>query len=135
MKELTNFEMVKEFYRVFGNKPEPTALTIPDEVTLQLRWRLIHEEFQELFEEVSNHGKWDNNIHLNKLAKEAADLLYVVYGLFSATGIDADKVFAEVHRSNMSKLDKDGNVVRREDGKVIKSDQYSPADIEKVLNG
>jgi predicted HAD superfamily Cof-like phosphohydrolase len=49
-------------------------------------------------------------------------------------GIDIDKVFEEVHSSNMSKLDKDGKPVYNEFGKVMKSDLYRPADVKKVLN-
>jgi predicted HAD superfamily Cof-like phosphohydrolase len=43
------------------------------------------------------------------------------------------EVFEEIHRSNMSKLDADGKPVRREDGKVLKSDLYFPPDIAAVL--
>lgn len=43
-----------------------------------------------------------------------------------------DKIFTEVHRSNMSKLDKDGKVLRRDDGKVLKSDLYTPANLKTV---
>lgn len=42
-------------------------------------------------------------------------------------------VFNEVHRSNMSKLTAEGTVLYREDGKVLKSDLYSPPDIRGVL--
>jgi predicted HAD superfamily Cof-like phosphohydrolase len=47
--------------------------------------------------------------------------------------MDADKCFEEVHRSNMSKLTADGNVLYREDGKVQKSDQYTEADLKVIL--
>lgn len=40
-----------------------------------------------------------------------------------------ERCFSEVHRSNMSKLDENGKPVYREDGKVIKSILYSPADL------
>src|ERR1022692_2456279 len=45
----------------------------------------------------------------------------------------SDMVLGEVHRSNMSKLGKDGRPLIREDGKVIKSDQYFPPDVARVL--
>lgn len=38
-----------------------------------------------------------------------------------------ERCFDEVHRSNMSKLDANGKPVYREDGKVLKSELYSPA--------
>ena len=46
---------------------------------------------------------------------------------------DLDKVMEEVHRSNMSKLDQSGKPLIREDGKVIKSDQYFPPDVAGIL--
>ena len=44
-----------------------------------------------------------------------------------------DETFQEVHRSNMSKTDKDKQPVFREDGKIIKSELYSPPDLESIL--
>jgi predicted HAD superfamily Cof-like phosphohydrolase len=46
---------------------------------------------------------------------------------------DFDRIFAEVHRSNMSKLGEDGKPIFREDGKVLKSSNYSPADLSFLL--
>ncbi|HLL68977.1 MAG TPA: hypothetical protein VK453_25180 [Micromonosporaceae bacterium] len=65
----------------------------------------------------------------HRLARVArlADLIAARYG------IPLDAVLAEVHRSNMSKLDADGQPVYRADGKVMKSDLYSPPDIAGVL--
>jgi len=61
-------------------------------------------------------------------------IVYVAYGAAIVYGIDLDAVFAEVHRSNMTKLDADGRVIYREDGKVLKSDRYTPPDIAGVLS-
>jgi len=44
------------------------------------------------------------------------------------------EVFEEIQRSNMSKLDKDGNPIYREDGKVLKSELYFKPDIAEILN-
>lgn len=65
------------------------------------------------------------------VAKELADVLYVTYGAADALGIDLPAVFAEVHRSNMSKRDAEGQVLRRADGKVLKGPGYRPP----VLDG
>lgn len=43
--------------------------------------------------------------------------------------------FRRVHKSNMSKLTEDGKVLRREDGKVLKSDQYLPPDLSDLVKG
>ena len=55
------------------------------------------------------------------------DIVYVVKGAAPALGMDIDKaVLYAIHPSNMSKLDADGKVIKREDGKIMKSDQYFP---------
>lgn len=47
-------------------------------------------------------------------------------------GFPIEELFDEVHRSNMSKLH-NGVVVKNEHGKVVKSPEYSPADIRGIL--
>jgi predicted HAD superfamily Cof-like phosphohydrolase len=113
--------MVEEFHRVFDILVQQTPGVI-DERTCTLRQRLIHEEFEELKEAMATHD-------LTAIAKELADLLYVVYGTAVSYGIDMEPVFREVHRSNMSKVG--GH--KREDGKWVKPATYSPAAIEPIL--
>lgn len=131
---MTNFDMVKEFHTTFGldvrDKPG-----FPNWKTALLRQNLIGEELKELYDEMfaDETSIEDLNVNLCNIAKELADLLYVTYGTAATYGIPIDKVFAEVHRSNMSKLTADGQVLRREDGKVLKSDQYKPADVRSIL--
>jgi predicted HAD superfamily Cof-like phosphohydrolase len=67
------------------------------------------------------------------VAKELADVLYVTYGAADALGIDLPAVFAEVHRSNMSKVDQDGGVLRRADGKVLKGPAYRPPLLDDLV--
>ncbi len=114
-------DMVAEFHRKFdipvGEKP-----AIPAEATRQLRVRLIQEEFAELQEAMAAQD-------LPGVAKELADLLYVVYGTAVSYGVDMDPVFREVHRSNLSKV----GGYKREDGKWVKPPTYSPADVEPLL--
>lgn len=136
---MTAFEDVKEFHTDFDlliNK----IPTLPDKDTIKLRWELIEEEMAELRDELIDAYYLDipeerQKLLLTKVAKEAADLIYVLNGMAVSFGIDMDKVFAEVHRSNMTKKTKDGKILRREDGKVIKPDTYEPANIEGVLYG
>lgn len=70
----------------------------------RLRLRLIHEEYEELVEEL--RADWTNGLDYDKrkVYKEAADLLYVLYGLDVHLGGYLDRAFAEVHKSNMTKL-------------------------------
>src|SRR6185312_12364473 len=49
------------------------------------------------------------------------------------TGSPNIYVLSEVHRSNMSKLDRSGKPIIRVDGKVLKSDRYSPPNVAGVL--
>ena len=114
-------KMVQEFHEQFDIHVAPTP-TVPDEATQTLRNRLIQEEFDELQEAMQSND-------VAAMAKELADLLYVVYGTAVSSGIDIEPVFQEVHRSNMSKI----GGYKREDGKWIKPPTYSPASLEKIL--
>ena len=114
-------KMVQEFHEQFDIHIAVTP-SIPDEPTKILRNRLIQEEFEE-FQEAMQHKD------LPAMAKELADLLYVVYGTAVSLGIDMEPVFKEVHRSNMSKVG--GH--KREDGKWVKPPTYSPASLEAIL--
>ncbi len=101
----------------------------PDRELLQLRKRLINEETDEAGDEFSKAlrvGRLDDDTRV-KLAKELADILYVVYGAGVSFGIDLDHAFAVVHESNMSKL-VDGKALKDEGGKVQKGPNYEPPD-------
>lgn len=113
--------MVEEFHRTFSIVTQEIPADL-DEETKRLRVRLIEEEFDELKESMVGGD-------LAAIAKEMADLLYVVYGTAVSYGIDMDPVFREVHRSNMSKV----GGYKREDGKWMKPATYSPACIEPIL--
>ncbi|MFM7309503.1 MAG: hypothetical protein ACKOZY_02755, partial [Flavobacteriales bacterium] len=56
-------------------------------------------------------------------------------GTINAHGLQhvMDDVFEEIQRSNMSKLDANGNPIFREDGKVLKSELYFKPDIAGIL--
>lgn len=149
----SNFELVKEFHAAFNKSPDPAEPTDQPSDVRFLRTNLIFEEFREAAEELGyklsaytggapSHIHLDDQheyvsfqeVNLEKLAKELADLLYVVYGTAAAYGLPIDEVYREVHRSNMSKLGEDGKPIYREDGKVLKGPKYSTADIRAVLN-
>ncbi len=64
------------------------------------------------------------------------DLQYVLDGAFLSFGLHDVKeiAFAEVHRSNMSKLGEDGKPIRREsDGKVMKGPNYFVPDMSQFI--
>jgi predicted HAD superfamily Cof-like phosphohydrolase len=104
------------------------------------RIALITEEFEETIEALKTVDsnwhtldEWDNYKKSKEhLAKELADLLYVVYGTADEFQIPLDKVFEAVHNSNMSKVWDDGEVHRNELGKVLKPPTYSPPDLSFI---
>jgi predicted HAD superfamily Cof-like phosphohydrolase len=48
--------------------------------------------------------------------------------------IKFEEVFDEIQRSNMSKLDEQGNPIFREDGKILKSNLYFRPNIKDILD-
>lgn len=131
----SNFEQVKEFHETFkllvNEKP-----TVPSYASVLLRKKLIVEEYMELMDEMQEFIATGGveEINLANLAKELSDLLYVCYGMAVDFGLPIDEIFAEVHSSNMSKLDENGKVIYNEAGKVMKSPLYRQADVKKFFN-
>jgi predicted HAD superfamily Cof-like phosphohydrolase len=69
------------------------------------------------------------------VADAITDCFYILIGTAIEYGI-ADKLpqlFDEVHKSNMSKLDENGNPIYREDGKVMKSNNYKSPNISDII--
>lgn len=122
---MTNYEKVVDFHATFGH-PIGERASIPPQPLLDLRLGLIREELAELFAALN-----DNSIV--EMADALTDMLYVIYGFGAVAGINLDLTFAEVHRSNMSKLGEDGKPILREDGKILKGPNYSPPDLSFVL--
>jgi predicted HAD superfamily Cof-like phosphohydrolase len=130
--------MVAEFQKTFSTSIDP-----------ELWKKLIEEETAEVMEAVEH------------LLKEVSDLAYVVSGylnvggdlnelkskdiaialqwsnfVMEAIGVErAREAIKRVHESNMSKLDNDGNVIRREDGKVLKGPNYAPPVLSDLVRG
>jgi len=123
---MSNYLKVVEFMKAMGQEVRRWP-SWPSWETVRLRCDLIDEEVSELHEGVLDRD-------LVSIADAIADILYVTYGMAAAFGMDADALFAEVHRSNMSKLGPDGKPIYREDGKILKPATYSPPNITGVLN-
>ena len=71
--------------------------------------------------------------NLIEIADALTDILYVTYGAGHSFGIDLDKCFAEVQRSNMSKLGKDGKPIYNEKGKVMKGPNFFKPNLEQFI--
>ena len=123
---MTNFESVGKFMETFGQEVK-TKPEIPDAETVELRIELISEELEELWDACKDKD-------IVSIADALTDILYVTYGAGHAFGIDLDKCFADVQRSNMSKLGKNGKPIYREDGKVMKGSNYSEPDLKNTLH-
>ena len=121
----TNFKEVGTFMKTFGQDIK-TNPEIPDAETVNLRIELIAEELEELWDACEKKD-------VTEIADALTDILYVTYGAGHAFGIDLDKCFKEVQRSNMSKLGEDGKPIYRDDGKVMKGPNYSEPNLKKVL--
>ncbi|MBG0852048.1 hypothetical protein I2W78_09365 [Streptomyces spinoverrucosus] len=118
-------DLVREFHLAFGLDARSAPTEVPPDLAAH-RGELLAEEAAEVAE-VSVTGP------LDKLAHELADVVYVAYGTALVHGIDLDAVIAEIHRSNMTKLGPDGQVMRRADGKVLKGEHYEAPDVSAVL--
>ena len=121
---------VKAFHEAFKLpvRHEPTGLLSDQELTL--RFNLMKEENEEYLEAAKNGD-------IVEIADALGDMLYILCGTINAHGLQ-DKiaaVFEEIQRSNMSKLDDNGEPIYREDGKVMKSTNYFKPNISSILEG
>lgn len=98
----------------------------PDEL-IELRIKLLTEEVQE-YAEAARSGD------LVEVLDALADIGYILAGTIINHGMQHifDAAFDEVHRSNMAKL-VDGKVLRREDGKVMKPEGWTPPHLAAFL--
>jgi predicted HAD superfamily Cof-like phosphohydrolase len=122
---MSNFNSVKKFMETFGQEVKNKA-EFPDEKIQNLRVSLIEEELSELKEAIKNKD-------IKEVADALTDILYVTYGAGHAFGVNLDKCFDEVQRSNMSKLDENGKPIFNEYGKVLKGPNYFKPNIEKFI--
>ncbi len=122
---MTNFDSVKKFMEKFGQEVK-TKTEFPSEKIVKLRYDLIKEELDEFAQAIKDRD-------ITEVEDSLTDILYVTYGAGVAFGIDLDKCFDEVQRSNMSKLGADGKPIYNKDGKVMKGPQYFKPDLSKFV--
>lgn len=132
-------EFMKAAKQPIGKLSKATERESPSEAT-RLYFNLIGEEYNEL--EEAFFGYEDASMDDEKMdaicecAKELADMIYVICGFASSIGIPLEDIFAEVHRSNMTKFTVVGDrleLVKREDGKVLKPASYREANIRHII--
>ena len=122
---MSNFDDVKIFMQTFGQEVKSSS-GFPEEKIVKLRYDLIHDELKELQNAMTTRN-------LKEIADALTDVLYVTYGAGHAYGINLDKCFAEVQRSNMSKLGQDGKPIYNEKGKVMKGPNYFEPNLKQFL--
>ena len=154
MEQPESLKLVAEFHKTFKH-PILESPTIPAETRCKLRVALIAEELKEL--EVAILEK-----DLVEVADALCDIQYVLSGAILEFGLGNKfkTLFDEVQRSNMSKAcqseeeaiatvehykkkdgtecyyHKEGNlwlIYRKSDNKTLKSINYSPANLEKIM--
>ena len=123
---MSNFNKVGTFMKIFGQEVKSKPSFSSDKIN-KLRIDLIKEELDELQEAMQNND-------LLEVADALTDILYVTYGAGHAFGIDLDKCFDEVQNSNMSKLNKNGEPIYNESGKVMKGPNYFKPDLTKFVS-
>ena len=118
-----NAQMVAQFRRAFDRPVQP----FPNHARadLELHSRLLAEEVGETLSAIRDGDPVE-------LLDGLADLVVVAYGCALDCGFDLDAAIAEVHRSNMSKLGADGEPILRDDGKILKGQNYSPPDLRAL---
>lgn len=124
-----SIELVREFHETFG-QPVRDEPSLGDEALNALRISLLEEETRELKEALERRDAVE-------VLDALTDLQYVLDGAYLALGFHRVKeaALAEVHRSNMTKLDDDGKPVLREgDGKILKGPHFDPPDLRSVLD-
>ena len=123
---MSNFFKVKKFMQKFKQEIQSKP-SFPNDGIIKLRLNLIKEELLELEEALKEKN-------IEETADALTDILYVTYGAGHAFGIDLDKCFDEVQKSNMSKLDEFGNPIYNDQGKVMKGPLYFKPNFKKILN-
>jgi predicted HAD superfamily Cof-like phosphohydrolase len=115
-----------EWNRIFGYHVSDTPTADLPETVKDLRVRLLEEECRELVDAIREGD-------LAHIAKEAADLAYVLRGTTEAYGLDLETAVEEVHASNMTKLGADGKPVYAPSGKAIKGPGYMEPTMARTL--
>jgi len=125
LKEI--IQHVETFHNAFhiANHDEPTILKDNE---VELRYNLMKEENEEYLEAAKNGD-------MVEIADALGDQLYILCGTLLRHGLQdkIEEVFLEIQKSNMSKLDANGNPIFREDGKVLKSERYFKPNIKQFF--
>lgn len=112
-----------------GNVNEPVNIQ-----AVSLARELVEEEWGvETQDALSKFMANPSRENIVEVADGIADSIYVLCQLARSLGIPLNDVWSEVQRTNMAKVGADGKVVRREDGKILKPEGWTPPKIWDVI--
>ena len=159
----THADKVREFYEKYQQEQfladdgAASSLENMGNDRVDLRMKLIAEEFFELVAAVYNeqaayelesawNGLFSDGVTDERrndvvaAADATGDLRYVIEGFDLDAGIPAEKVFDEIHSSNLSKLGKDGFPIISDGtfkpkGKILKGEDFFEPDLKAVIEG
>ena len=119
---------VTEFSRAFGI-PIRKQFSLITPAEYMLRYKLMQEENDEYLKACVMGDKVE-------IADALVDKLYILCGSIISHGMQdkLEECFNLIHENNMSKLDKDGKVLRDENGKVKKPVGFVAVDLTKIIN-
>jgi predicted HAD superfamily Cof-like phosphohydrolase len=124
---MSPIELVEEFHEAFNIEMAKEPALLPEKEFI-LRHKLMTEENKEYLD-----ACWEGD--LVGIADALGDQLYILLGTILKHGLNEkmEDVFAEIHRSNMSKLGPDGKPILRGDGKILKGPAYFKPNIHKII--
>lgn len=131
---------VREFQDTFKvNKDNQGRLA----AVLRTRKTLLKEEYQETIDALdlaiqiaqkkSVLGDHAMTNSLVPVLDGIIDLMYIAIGLGDSIGMDIDGAWKEVHGSNMTKLDDEGNPIFRADGKILKGPNFKEPELQQFV--
>ena len=132
--------MLKEFHNKYGHLVSNQAtLSIPHEVKA-LRYKLIKEEVEETFTAMgfiysgdNTHEYIEDQQDIVEIADGIADSIYVLIGTAVAYGFPIERIFLEVHRSNMTKTAAKVEPGQKYGTKTPKGPDFIPPDIKGII--
>ena len=120
------FTDVSVFLKAVGQEtPAFPQSTVSDQA--ELYKKLIKEEVEEFWEAEAASDDVEQ-------IDACFDMMWVIVGYMKSRGWDCENIWDEGAKSNLSKIDPvSGLVKRREDGKILKPEGWTPPDFTKFV--